>query len=118
MRPINLALRFGLELAALAAFGAWGLHALGGPLRFALAAAAVLAAAGVWGRWMAPTSGHRLADPARLLAEAAFFTAAGVALGATGRGLHGVALAVAAVANAGLLRLLHHETVPSREGPL
>jgi hypothetical protein len=116
MRPINLALRFALELAALAAFGAWGLHATGGPARFALAAAAVLAAAGVWGRWMAPTSRHRLADPARLLAEAAFFAAAGVALGATGRGLPGAALAVAAVANAVLLRLLHHETVPSREG--
>jgi Protein of unknown function (DUF2568) len=67
MRPVNLALRFALELAALAAFATWGLHAAGGPARFALVAAAVLAAA------------------------------------ATG--------------NAGLLRLLHHETVPSREGP-
>ena len=116
MRSINLALRFALELAALAAFGAWGLHAADGPARFALAAAAVLAAAGVWGRWMAPTSRRRLADPARLLAEAAFFTAAGVALGGTGRGLLGAAFAAVAVANAGLLRLLHHETVPSREG--
>ena len=68
MRPINLALRFALELATLAAYGAWGLHA------------------------------------------------AGVALGGTGHGLLGGALAVVAVANAGLLRLLHHETVPSREG--
>jgi hypothetical protein len=117
MRTGDLALRFALELAALAAFGTWGLHAAGGPVRFALAAAAVLTAAGVWGRWMAPTSRHRLADPARLLAEVAFFTAAGVALGVTGRGLLGVALAVVAVANAGLLRLLHHESAPSREGP-
>jgi hypothetical protein len=31
-------------------------------------------------------------------------------------GLELAALAVAAVANAGLLRLPHHETVPSREG--
>jgi hypothetical protein len=116
MRPINLALRFGLELAALAALGAWGLYAADGPVRFALAAAAVLAAAGVWGRWMAPTSRHRLADPARLLAEVVFFTAAGGALGVTGRGLLGAVLAAAAVANAGLLRLLHHETIPSREG--
>jgi Protein of unknown function (DUF2568) len=116
MRPINLALRFALELAALAAFGAWGLHAAGGPARFALAAAAVLAAAGVWGRWMAPTSRHRLADPARLLAEVAFFTAAGAALALTGRGALGVGLAAAAAANAGLLRLLHHDTVASREG--
>jgi Protein of unknown function (DUF2568) len=116
VRPINLALRFALELAALAAFGAWGLHAAGRPAGFALAGAAVLAAAAVWGRWMAPTSRHRLADPARLLAEAAFFTAAGTALALTGRSGLGAALAVAAVANAGLLRLLHHDTVPSREG--
>jgi Protein of unknown function (DUF2568) len=116
MRPVNLALRFALELAALAAFATWGLHAAGGPARFALAGAAVLAAAAVWGRWMAPTSRHRLADPARLLAEVAFFAAAGAALAVTGRALLGAALAVAAVANAGLLRLFHHETAPSREG--
>ena len=64
MRPVNLALRFALELAALAAF----------------------------------------------------FAAAGAALAVSGRSPLGAALAVAAVANAGLLRLLHHETVPSREG--
>jgi hypothetical protein len=116
MRPVNLALRFALELAALAAFATWALHAAHGPARFALAGAAVLVAAAVWGRWMAPTSRHRLADPARLLAEAAFFAAAGAALAVTGRGALGAALAVAAVANAGLLRLLHHETVPSRGG--
>jgi len=114
MRPVNLVLRFALELAALAAFATWGLHATGGPARFALAAAAVPAAA-VWGRWVAPASRHRLADPARLLVEVAFFTAAGAALGITGRGVLGAALTVAAVANAGLLRLLH-QTVPSREG--
>jgi hypothetical protein len=78
MRPVNLALRFALELAALAAFATWGLHAGGGPARFALAA--------------------------------------GAALAVSGRSALGAALAVAAVANAGLLRLLHHETVPSREG--
>jgi hypothetical protein len=115
MRTVNLALRFALELAALAAFATWGLHAARGPARFALAGAAVLAAA-VWGRWMAPTSRHRLADPARLLVEAAFFAAAGAALAATGRGPLGAALTLAAVANAGLLRLFHHETTPSREG--
>jgi len=44
MRPVNLALRFALELAALAAFATSGLHAIRGPARFALAAAMVLAA--------------------------------------------------------------------------
>jgi len=44
MRPVNLALRFALELAALAAFATSGLHVIRGPARFALAAAMVLAA--------------------------------------------------------------------------
>ena len=116
MRPVMLALRFALELAALAAFATYGLDAVHGPARFALAAALVLAAAAVWGRWVAPASKRRLADPARLVVEVVFFAAAGAALAATGRGVLGAALAVVAVANAGLLRLLHHETVPSREG--
>jgi hypothetical protein len=116
MRPVNLALRFALELAALAAFATWGLHAAGGPARFALAAAAASAAAAVWGRWVAPAARRRLADPARLLVEVAFFAAAGAALAVTGRGVLGAALAVVAVANASLLRLLQHETVPNREG--
>lgn len=106
MRPVNLALRFALELAALAAFAAYGLHAIHGPARFALAAALVLAAAAVWGRWAAPASRHRLTDPARLVVEVGFFTAAGVALAATNGSVFGAALTVAAVANAGLLRLL------------
>jgi uncharacterized protein DUF2568 len=89
MRPVNLALRFALELAALAAFATFGLHAIPGSARFALAAAVVLAAAAVWGRW--------------------------VALGVTGRSVLGVALTVAAVANAGLLRGFHH-TLPSGRG--
>jgi hypothetical protein len=102
-----LALRFTLELAALAALGTYGLHVARGPARFALAAALVLAAAAVWGRWVAPASRRRLADPARLVVEVVFFAAAGAALAATGRGVLGAALAVVAVANAALLRLLH-----------
>ena len=107
MRPVNLALRFALELAALAAFAAYGLHAIHGPARFALAAALVLAAAAVWGRWAAPASRHRLAEPARLVVEVGFFTAAGMALAATVQSVLGAALTAVAMANAGLLRLLH-----------
>jgi hypothetical protein len=102
-----LALRFALELAALAALGTYGLHAARGPARFAVAAALVAAAAAVWGRWVAPASRRRLADPARLVVEVVFFAAAGVALAATGRVVLGAALTVVAVADAGLLRLLH-----------
>jgi Protein of unknown function (DUF2568) len=107
MRPVMLALRFVLELAALTALGTYGLHTARGPARFALAAALVLAAAAVWGRWVAPASRRRLADPSRLVVEVVFFAAAGVALAATGRLVLGAALTVVAVADAGLLRLLH-----------
>ena len=114
MRPVNLALRFALELAALAAFASFGLHAIRGPARLALAAAMVLAAAAVWGRWVAPKARRRLADPARLLVEVAFFAAAGAALGVAGRIALGIVLTVAAVANAGLVRRLEpNQTVPS-----
>jgi Protein of unknown function (DUF2568) len=113
MRPFMLALRFALELAALAGFAVYGLHAVRRPARFVLAAALVLAAAGVWG-WMAPASGRRLADPLRLVVEVVFFAAAGVALGVTGRWLLGAALTVVAVANAALLRLLHVNETPQR----
>jgi hypothetical protein len=114
MKLVNLAVRFALELAALAAFATWGLHATRGPTRFALAAAAVGVAAAVWGIWVAPAARRRLADPARLAVEMVFFAAAGLALGVTGRAVLGAALTVAAVANAVMLRLLHHDLVESR----
>jgi hypothetical protein len=114
MTVVNLALRFALELAALAAFAAWGLDATGGPARFVLAAAAVGVAVAVWGRWVAPAARRRLADPARLAVEVVYFAAAGLALAATGRAALGAALAAAAVGNAVLLRLLHHDLVEAR----
>jgi Protein of unknown function (DUF2568) len=114
MKVVNLALRFALELAALAAFAAWGLDATGGPARFVLAAATVGVAVTVWGRWVAPAARRRLADPARLAVEVAFFVAAGLALAATGRAILGAALAAAAAGNAALVRLLHHDLVETR----
>jgi hypothetical protein len=114
MTFVNLAVRFAVELAALAGFATWGLHAAGGPARFALAAAAAGVAATVWGIWVAPAARRRLADPARLAVEVVYFAAAGLALAATGRAVLGAALTAAAVANAVLLRLLDHDQVESR----
>jgi Protein of unknown function (DUF2568) len=79
MRVANLALRFALELAALAGLAVWGLNATGGVARIGLAIAAVLAGAVVWGFWCAPKSARRLAQPGRTVVEAAVF-----ALGAVG----------------------------------
>jgi hypothetical protein len=52
--PLNLALRFGLELAMLAAAGVWGWQQRGDWLRFVLAIGVPLIAAALWGTFRAP----------------------------------------------------------------
>jgi hypothetical protein len=91
MRAANLALRFALELAALAGLAVWGLNAVGGVARIGLAIAAVLAGAAVWGIWCAPRSARRLAQPARTVVQASVF-----GLGAAGYAVAGH-VAIAAV---------------------
>jgi hypothetical protein len=102
-----LALRFVSELALLAA-AAW---AAGGrmhsPAPAALVGAATaLVVAGVWGLWVAPKSGRRLPDPARLAVEVVLF--AGVAAGLLGvnRVVPAVLLAVVGLGTAFAVRAL------------
>ena len=57
--PINLAVRFLLELSALAAMGFWGWNRGAGVLRFVLALGIPLIAAAVWGIFAVPN------DPSR-----------------------------------------------------
>jgi hypothetical protein len=76
--PINLALRFFLEIAALVVMGYWGWQRGGdGPLRFVLALAIPLIAAALWGTFRVPGDPGgapvAVAGPIRLLLEAAFF---------------------------------------------
>ena len=72
-----LALRFVAELGLLAclAYGGW---AIGDDVlvSVALAIALPLAAAVVWGRWVAPRASRRLADPRRMGVEVGLFTVA------------------------------------------
>jgi Protein of unknown function (DUF2568) len=100
MRGINLALRFVLELCALAALAYGGWHA-GGPvwLRILLAVALPLAAAVIWGRWVAPKASHPLPDPRRLIPEWVVFGGATVALAATGHPILAALFAVLAAGN-------------------
>jgi hypothetical protein len=80
VRSVALALKFGLELCALAALAYWG--ATTGPLvvNILLGIGAPLIAATVWGMWAAPRSPRRLTGAARLALETAVFAAAAVAL--------------------------------------
>ena len=81
MRAANLALRFALELCAFAGLAYWGAELEASTaIRIVVAVAAPALAIGVWGAWIAPKAGARLADPSRLLAEVGVFTAAAVAV--------------------------------------
>lgn len=110
VRPVMWALRFLVELLALAAFAIGGWSLATGPLRFVLAIALPVIAAIVWGLWMAPKSSRRLHDPTRLVVEIVFFLAAGVALVIAGFPVAGVGLALGAIAVAVAVR--HPSLIP------
>jgi hypothetical protein len=98
--PANLALRFLLELAGLAALGVWGWHAAGIPGAIALPAGA--AAAWVTFNVVGDPSRSgkapvRVPGVVRLLLEAAFFGGAAFALHASGRPRAALALAAIVV---------------------
>jgi hypothetical protein len=102
--PVNLTLRFVLELAALAALGYWGWTQHSGAARVLLAVGAPLIAAAAWGTFRA--AGHHGPTPVlvpgmvRLALEAAYFGAATWALYASQRPGLGLAF--------GILVLLHY----------
>ncbi|MFL6131398.1 MAG: YrdB family protein [Nocardioidaceae bacterium] len=72
-----LAVRFLVEMGMLICLGIGGLQ-LGGPLLVSvvLGVSLPLAAAGMWGRRVAPRASRRLRDPFRLGVEVTLFTAA------------------------------------------
>jgi hypothetical protein len=81
--PLNLALRFALELTALFALGYRGWTQHEGPLRIVMAFAVPLAAAAMWGVFATPGDRSRSAKAPvptpgiiRLLMELVFFSAA------------------------------------------
>ena len=80
----NLVLRFALELAALAALGYWGSQTGPLPVAILLAIGAPLAAAVLWGLFVAPKAGRRLRGARRLMVEIPTFAAASAGLAATG----------------------------------
>ncbi len=90
--PLNLAVRFALELAVLATIGAWGWRQAEGWPRFALAIALPLVAATAWGVLAVPGDPSRSgAAPipvpgiVRLVLELSLFAVAVVALRHIGR---------------------------------
>jgi hypothetical protein len=98
-----LALRFLLELGALAAVGAWGLRAGEGPAGVALGVGLPLALAASWGAFVSPKAPRRLPDPWRLAAELLAFGLATAALAGVGRPALAAGYALLALADEAVL---------------
>ena len=99
---VNLALRFLLELGALAAVALWGWKTGDGVLRFVLPVAAVSAVVAVWALFVSPNPTIELPLAARLVIELGVWLAAGAALWASGYGTLAVAFVLVAVVSGSL----------------
>lgn len=82
--PLTLVLRFGLEVAALAAYGVWGWQANTGFLRLVLVVVLPLLMAILWGAFVSPKAFVAAPGVVRLAVEAFVFVGAVVAVYATG----------------------------------
>jgi hypothetical protein len=101
-----LALRFLLELCALAAVAYWGSRVSSSTaVNVLVAVAAPVVVAGVWGTYLAPRAARRLDPPARWVLELATLAAAVAALAASGLTVLAVILAAVAVTNGVLLHI-------------
>ena len=106
MPPVtHLAIRFLLELAALAGAVAVGASVGDPPLGFVGALVAGVAFVAVWGLWIAPRARFALAPMARLVVGTAVMLAVAVGLILVGQPTIGEVLVAAIVANAVLLVL-------------
>ena len=103
----NAVLRFLLELCMLAAFAYWGSRSSGSTAaNVAIAIAAPLAAAAVWGVFMAPRSKTRLPERRRIPLEIVLFGLATAALAAADEQGLAIAFGVIATVNTTLVHLL------------
>ncbi|HEX6872097.1 MAG TPA: YrdB family protein [Micromonosporaceae bacterium] len=85
MKALALVVRFGLELAVLAALVYAGVVLVSGPLGWLVGLVAALLAAAVWGVFVSPRARIILPTPARLAVEVAVFAAGCAALLWAGR---------------------------------
>jgi hypothetical protein len=103
-KAANLAVRFLLELCALAALGYWGVQAGQSTwARVGLGIGAPLVAAVVWGTFISPRAAIPVSLPVRLLLELIVFGAAVVALASAGQRTLAWVLALVVVINEVLL---------------
>jgi hypothetical protein len=106
LRALSLALKFGLELAAFAAFAFWGTSVGRGVLSVLVAIAAPALAIVLWARFAAPRSERRLPTAPRVAFEVSVFALAVVALAVAGAVPAAIVLAVLVAASTALLTAL------------
>ena len=104
VQTVALAVRFGLELCALAALGWWGFSVGDGVVSYVLGLGAPVAAAVVWGVLAAPKGRFGGRDPMRLAGEVLVFGAAVLALAGLGRWWLAGGFAVVAVVDGVVVR--------------
>ena len=92
MAAANDALRFLLEVAALAAVAYWGFSQHGGAVQWALGMGAPIALSFLWVTFINPQGSQVTKDPVRLLLEIVAFGAAVAALVASERTMLAVVL--------------------------
>jgi uncharacterized protein DUF2568 len=103
MRAANLAFKFLLELAAIAAFAYWGTTVGHGVVSVVVAIAAPALFVVLWGTFAAPKADHRLPAARRIPFELAVFALAVAALVAAGAPLAAAILGVLVAINSVLL---------------
>jgi hypothetical protein len=103
VKAANLALKFGVELAAIGAFAYWGTTVNGAVVSIVAAVAAPAAMIVVWGTFAAPRAQRRLTRPIRITFELTVFALAATALVAAGAPWPAAGLAAIALLNAILL---------------
>jgi hypothetical protein len=103
LKVANLAVRFFVELAALAALSIWGFH-IGGsrPARIGLGIGLPVAGAVVWGLFAAPKAAIPIPGPAIVAVQALVLGLGVVALFASGHPRWAAVLAVVLVLNTAL----------------
>jgi hypothetical protein len=106
LKAANLAVKFILELAAIAAFALWGASLDGVLVSAVVVVGAPASVVVLWGVFAAPRSSRRLPTPARVLFELSVFALAAAALLALDWVAIAIAIAAVVVVNAFLLARL------------
>jgi len=103
LRAGNLALKFGVELAAIAALAYWGASLDGSVLPIVMMVLAPAVMIALWGRFAAPRARRRLSRGARIPFELSILLLAAAALLAAGEPAWAAVLAATVLLNAALL---------------